>query len=405
MIHTVELSKQVDHDTFCQLKELYMLNPVKPYKDSVQTKYFYNGHANNGIKLTLYEYRYRSIENKHTQTYYFIFVILNLAKLINHGNLNSRITLYQISDFDVIRDAFQSAMSEITYDDANLQALCMIDSYTTRRVDYCCQFKVKNPALYIHLLNRGRCPSRGMCQQMDYKDSCYIVGGQVEDRRIIKRGSITINIYDKHAEMSSEKNKGKYTEDELREAEGVLRVEIQAFRRKLIGLKDKYHYPDRNLKHYLDRGLAEKLLLGYVEEIAGTADYYRTPEKAVDKQEGIHKKTKEKIKEVLSLVNGNSKKIRSFWRLLETIKDNNEKESVKDVWKRMNDRIRVNPIAIPYKLDKESVNETHLLSVYSLIKTYFADSSSVVPSDDCCEEYLLEEELNDNDIEPTDRGS
>lgn len=290
MTHTTELICQLNNHTFSSLAEA--LPEPKTIKDGSNTV-IYQNFPNYGIKITLKRYD----SNKCNKPFYFVYLILNLAKLIGQGE--SKIRLYQICDFNEISDKFREAMTEITSGDIELQELCDIKSYTTRRIDFCCQFKVVDPQLYIHLLNRGRFPSHGKYCNMGYENSCYIVGGKVEDGKIIRHGSITINIYDKQAEMKAPKNHGKeYTDKDLREAENVLRVEVQAFRRKMISLKDKYNYPDRCLKHYLNISLAKELLLGYIKEIAGTADYYtrRTLKSKVDNlsTKGVYKSTRKK---------------------------------------------------------------------------------------------------------------
>lgn len=411
MTHTVELSKQIDNDTFNQILSAYSFHSVKLNKR--QTNFICTDFSNQGInKITLCRYDkagdQESVKQHHT--YYSILIILNLAKLV--GQNYSRISLYQVQkcdDFSKISDKFREAMSEITSGDIELQELCDINSYITRRIDFCCQFKVEDPQLYIYLLNRGRFPSHGKYCNMGYENSCYIVGGKVEDGKIIRHGSITINIYDKQAEMKAPKNYGKgYTAEDFSEAENVLRVEVQAFRRKMIDLKDKYRYPDRCLKHYLDVDLAKELLLCYVKEVAGTADYY-THRALKSKVNGlqpkkVHQSTKDKILDILDDLNGNAKQRPT---LQEYIKQKPEKErrNLKDTLKTMDDK-GINPIAIPNMIDGRDVQiHQPLQSVYSLIEGYFANANkdSIVPTDDRLdeldEEYLLEEAMTDDEIE------
>lgn len=397
MIHTVELSKQIDNDTFNQILSAYFFHGIK--LNNYQTNFICTDFSNQGInKITLCRYDKSGNQEsvKQHRTYYSILIILNLAKLV--GQNDSRISLYQICGFKEIRDRFRKIMSEITSGDIDLQELCNIESYTTRRIDFCCQFKVVNPQLYIHLLNRGRFPSHGKYCNMDYENSCYIVGGKVEDGKIIKHGSITINIYDKQAEMKAPKNHGKgYTAEDLSEAENVLRVEIQAFRRKMISLKDKYAYPDRCLENYLNANLAKELLLGYIKEIAGAADYYthRTLKQKVTKV-GFNDELK-RIK-ILNDLNGNAKN-RPTLREYIGSQSGNERRNLKGILKTMEDK-GINPIAIPNTIGGNITSVSHLRSVYSLIEDYFANKGSTVPTDDRLdEEYLLEEAMTDDEIE------
>ena len=394
MVHTAQIIRQLDHNTFNSLKEA--LPEPETIKDGNNTV-IYQNFPNYGIKITLKRYD----SNKCNKPFYFVYLILNLAKLI--GQNNSSISLYQICKFNEISDKFREAMSSITSGDIDLQELCDIKSYTTRRIDFCCQFKVVDPQLYIHLLNRGRFPSHGKYCNRGYKNSCYIVGGTVEDGKIIKRGSITINIYEKQAEMKAPKNDGKgYTTEDLSEAENVLRVEVQAFRRKMISLKDKYNYPDRCLKHYLNISLAKELLLGYIKEIAGTADYYthRTLKHKVTKV-GFGDKTEKKISKILNELNGNAKN-RPTLREYVGSQSGKERRNLKDTLNTMDDN-GINPIAIPNKINGKAIKISPpppLQSVYSLIEDYFANKGSTVPTDDRLdEEYLLEEAMTDDEIE------
>ena len=394
MIHTAELICKLNNYTFSSLVEA-LPNP-KTIKDGNNTV-IYQNFPNYGIKITLKRYD----SDKCNRSFYFVYLILNLAKLI--GQNDSSISLYQICKFNEISDKFREAMSSITSGDIDLQELCDIEYYTTRRIDFCCQFKVVNPQLYIHLLNRGRFPSHGKYCNMGYENSCYIVGGKVEDGKIIRHGSITINIYDKQAEMKAPKNHGKgYTAVDLSEAENVLRVEVQAFRRKMIYLKDKYNYPDRCLKHYLNISLAKELLLGYIKEIAGTADYYthKTLKHKVTKV-GFGDKTEKKISKILNELNGNAKN-RPTLREYIGSQSGKERRNLKDTLNTMDDN-GINPIAIPNKINGKAIKISPpppLQSVYSLIEDYFANKGSTVPTDDRLdEEYLLEEAMTDDEIE------
>lgn len=149
MVHTAQIIRQLDHNTFNSLKEA--LPEPKTIKDGNNTV-IYQNFPNYGIKITLNRYD----SNKCNKPFYFVYLILNLAKLI--GQNDSRISLYQICKFNEISDKFREAMSSITSGDIDLQELCDIKSYTTCRIDFCCQFKVEDPQLYIHLLNRVRFP-------------------------------------------------------------------------------------------------------------------------------------------------------------------------------------------------------------------------------------------------------
>mgnify|MGYP007108743750 CR=1 FL=1 len=420
MIHTTELICQLDHNTFNSLEEV--LPEPEKIKDGNNTVIYHN-FPNYGIKITLKRYD----SNKCNRPFYFVFLILNLAKLIRQND--SSISLYQICNFNEISDKFREAMSSITSGDIELQELCDIKSYKTRRIDFCCQFKVEDPQLYIHLLNRGRFPSHGNYCNKEYEDSCYVVGGKIEDGKIIRRGSITINIYEKQAEMKAPKNDGKgYTTEDLSEAENVLRVEVQAFRRKMIDLNDKlkkelgeeFEYPDRYLKNYLNISLAKELLLYYVKEIAGTSDYVKYTElqetvgNKLD-EDRKHNETRKYTLGILDILNGNGKKTRALWKYEASIrkdkkssdseKEKQDKEKKRDELKKfqkwMKDK-EINPIAIPNKLHGKVIKTTHLRSVYSLIKDYFANvnKDSTIPTDDRLdEEDLLEEAMTDDEIE------
>lgn len=419
MVHTIEGICQLDHNTFNSLEEA--LPEPKTIKNGSNTV-IYQNFPNYGIKITLKRYD----SNKCNKPFYFVYLILNLAKLIGQGE--SKISLYQICDFNEISDKFREAMSSITSGDIDLQELCDIKSYTTRRIDFCCQFKVEDPQLYIHLLNRGRFPSHGKYCNMGYENSCYIVGGKVEDGKIIRHGSITINIYDKQAEMKAPKNHGKeYTDKDLSEAENVLRVEVQVFRRKMIDLNDKlkkelgekFEYPDRYLKNYLNISLAKDILLSYVKEIAGTSDYSKyteLQETVGNKLDEDRKKdkTKKYTLEILDILNGNGKKTRALWKYEASIRKDKkssdsekekDKEKKRDEFKEfqkwMKDK-EINPIAIPNKLNGIVIKTTHLRSVYSLIEDYFANvnKDSTVPTDDRLdEEHLLEEAITADEVQ------
>jgi len=108
--------------------------------------------------------------------------------------------------------------------------------WSTRRVDYTVDRYTDYTPLYIDLFQRGRIP-RDMEQRRRDPGSYYLE---------LPSEDVTVNFYNKEDQL---RNRGFQDGDRLmREARGLLRLEVQCQGRKLDHIRDRIR--ELNLPHY-----------------------------------------------------------------------------------------------------------------------------------------------------------
>lgn len=353
---------------------------------------------------------------------------LNLAKLINP---QARTTLFDIQDYNGLWQNFYRCMSQALPD--RYTFLTNLNNWDTRRIDYCIQFRVHDVETYIKLFQRGNKPYRGHYiipyiakDETDKNDkdtrhiaiddelrkshkpgSVYFVGGSYKPipesrKKRLVLGSTIINIYDKQKEMKADKNKGRYTDKELAEAENILRIEIQCLSGKINTIAERYNLykvdngvlvKDKSLERYLSLDIARDILLTKYAEVCGKGNYYKTADvlKNITDRQSI--RNKDRLKEIIKHLNGTGSG-RTIWKEYERIKAKPEAytitpEQYKKAIKKLNDE-DINPITLKatYPIDE-------LPSLYEPIQNYFNNLESQVYND-IITDFIDEEEAEES---------
>ena len=391
MIHTVELNQQLTHEEYIELlneqKELghIQIRPDKHNADQHHTEL--KVLSDNGI---IFEFKHIC---KRNYTGYYIYLRLNSSKLLE----DNRLAIFTPERYPEIEERFKTLIE--SFFGSRWMRFSDINSWRVRRVDYCVQFKVHDAQTYIKLFQRGDKPARGeyCIPNYHYKDahisptdelrkshkdgSVYFRGGHfTRDSRFVD-GSMNINFYDKHSEMSAPHNDGRYTADELEAAKNIIRIEIQCLRRKIDALSDR---DAKRLSDFLDIETGRKILLSKYDEVCGKGDYYKlqAARNAVTGNSLIGRtKTQERCKRVLELCSGLS----TVWKK----RINNGKQTEKEfnkALKKLNEN-GINPTTLPARCELDQ-----LPSLHDRIEQYFNNMQETIASDMDAPELGNEEE-------------
>lgn len=214
----------------------------------------------NGIKqVTL-------LRNPSRRGYFFLVVVVNLESLYRQDMTVESFTSFTEERLKRCSCTFDRVMADYT----GIKLKTLLD-WSTRRVDYAVDISFENPelvALYVSLMQRGRIP-RDMVLRELYNGSYYLE---------TQHGDVTINFYDKAAQL----NKDRFLSDNdrlLREARGLLRVEVQCQGRKLDHIRDlvrKHKLPHHGMKlrTFLNSVIANIIVQDYYDRAIGYQDYY-----------------------------------------------------------------------------------------------------------------------------------
>jgi len=325
---------------------------------------------------------------------YFLRARVNMKRLIDSEN---RVALFQLIDYKSVKEGFREKVSRII-DPTKYPFLCDIERWDVRRIDYCIQFKVPDVAQYIKLMQKGNKPIRGLFKIPYSKEMAKDKKIKVDDelRKTHRKGSVyftsrsmNINFYDKQLEMKSEKNIGRYSDDQINDAENMLRIEVQCLKFKLTHIRRKFHISDKCIKHYLDVEIAKDVLITKYDEIAGKGDYLKK-KGILATIEGCKAKraTKVRLVEAVEKANNGTRKT-GVWKARLKLERDEGKGAAKKFGERinyLNKVLGVNPIALSenYKLDK-------LPSLHGDILHYFDDMSKEAIEDELLIEDIAEQ--------------
>lgn len=214
----------------------------------------------NGIKqVTL-------LRNPSRRGYFFLVVVVNLESLYRQDMTVESFTSFTEERLQRCSCTFDRIMADYT----GIKLKTLLD-WSARRVDYAVDISFENPklvALYVSLMQRGRIP-RDMVLRELYDGSYYLETQQ---------GDVTINFYDKAAQLT--KDRDLFNNDRLlREARGLLRVEVQCQGRKLDHIRDlvrKHKLPHHGMKlrTFLNSVIANIIVQDYYGRAIGYQDYY-----------------------------------------------------------------------------------------------------------------------------------
>ena len=127
----------------------------------------------------------------------------------------------------------------------------------------------------------------------------------------INNSAVTLNFYDKMDEMTKAEGGSRHTPEEISQAKDILRIEVQAGRDKLSGIKRKQEFTTKQITEFMkDPKAAEDLVIDYATKVLGNATYRKKPVAiTLINKSKKHQKTKEQLIAVLEAVSKPYKRI------------------------------------------------------------------------------------------------
>ena len=383
MIHTIEVIRHFNR--IREFKELHSLRKGFKKYDDITEYELYLKMPDVGInKITLTKVNYYNV--------FSIKVEVNLSKLIG----GEKLSLYRAGEkTESIRANFQYHMYQLIENNTNsevfddLELFTDFDLYNVTRIDCTVQRKVSDVKTYIELLQRGDIPHKNGAEfelHEDFKNKKDVAEPK-EGSIYYKSKRLNVNFYDKSDELS--KHGG--TEEDIKKAKGILRLEVQCLyktldyqRKAITNKKNKTAWDGEKLidyrssntkkfKFFNNKEFSEKMVTDKFIEVAQKGKYYKRSVglAEIENSSKIHKQTKDKLTEIYNFVNPLGHKRRSIRELREKINSKTYKGTIQssselDRYLKRFDKIGVNAVALKedYRFkDKEKF----LPSLYEII--------------------------------------
>lgn len=337
MIDTCRLKNEnINFAEYVQLKNRIEEITGRKMKYSTKYRYHYTKDFKHiGFKKIILK------NQKYDKNYYYHAVEIELHPVLMIKP-DDYISLLHFKDVECFVNRFNQEIKKID------EILPEFEGWELDRIDYAVQFYSEYTPLYINLFQRGDRP--------DYLKPCY---DKKSHRRKQREGSlylkaediITINFYDKYDELSKKHPNYKH----LDQAKNLLRIEVQCYNRKIhkmkLGLGEFSQLVP--LRGFFEPNICKAVILSYYQLIVGTGAYVTLMDakKIID---GINLNSKEKLKEVLELVNTKKSiyNARKFYNKKHDKSDNKK-------FNRYLDRLRaagLNPVTIPVRKKNDSIN-------------------------------------------------
>lgn len=296
MIHTITQRINVCSDFYSQFISHQQTKLYKERGSVHQT-------AKNGllqeIGIVLYGHKYNVTYERITaagateQISYVNYVIdarVNPSKVIYH---ESAIDIYKPSDYEIFQQCFNNEIKSF-----NLQFLPPLDGWKAHRVDFTYNIHTPNVKEYIRLMHKA--DLRGFTIKKDQHGHRAMKAGSL----YINNSAVTLNFYDKADEMQKAEGGTRHTPEEIQEAKDILRIEVQAGRDKLSGIKRKQEFTSKQISEFMQQPeAAEDLVIGYVYKVLGGSTYRKKPAAiTLINKSKKHQKTKEQLIAVINEV-------------------------------------------------------------------------------------------------------
>lgn len=303
MIHTYTARINVCSDFYNQFLSHHQTKLYKERSQAHQT-------AKNGllseIGITLYGHKYKVSYERITSTgsteqlSYMMYVIdarVNPSKVIYR---EKSIDIYKPSDYSLFQDRFNHEIKSY-----NLPFLPPLDGWKAHRVDF--TYNIHTPYVkdYIRLMHKA--DLRGFTIKKDQHGHRSMKAGSL----YINNSAVTLNFYDKFDEMQKAEGGTRHTPEEIQEAKDILRIEVQAGRDKLSGIKRKQEFTSKQISEFMqDPGAAEDLVLMYAEKVLGNATYRKKPAAiTLINHSKRHQQTKEQLIAALEAISKPYKRV------------------------------------------------------------------------------------------------
>lgn len=303
MIHTITQRINVCRDFYSQFISNHQTKLYKERGSVHQT-------AKNGllseIGITLYGHKYNITYDRITSTgaieqisyvNYVIDARVNPSKVIYR---ESAVDIYKPSDYSLFQQCFNQEIKSF-----NLPFLPPLDGWKAHRVDFTYNIHTPYVKEYIRLFHKA--DLRGFTIKKDQHGHRSMKPGSL----YINNSAVTLNFYDKQDEMIKAEGGTRHTPEEIQEAKDILRIEVQAGRDKLSGIKRKQEFTSKQITEFMkDPEAAEDLVLMYAEKVLGSATYRKKPAAiTLINHSKKHQQTKEQLIAALEAVSKPYKRV------------------------------------------------------------------------------------------------
>lgn len=289
MIHTITQRINVCSDFYSQ----FISHPsTKLYKERGSVHQTAKNGLLSEIGIVLYGHKYNVTYDRITSTgaiehityvNYVIDARVNPSKVIYR---ESAVDIYKPSDYEIFQDRFNQEIRSF-----NLPFLPDLSGWKAHRVDFTYNIHTPNVKEYIRLMHKA--DLRGFTIKKDQHGHRAMKAGSL----YINNSAVTLNFYDKQDEMIKAEGGTRHTPEEISQAKDILRIEVQASRDKLSGIKRKQEFTSKQITEFMqDPGAAEDLVLMYAEKVLGNATYRKKPAAiTLINKSKKHQQTKEQL--------------------------------------------------------------------------------------------------------------
>lgn len=303
MIHTYTARINVCSDFYNQ----FLSHPqTKLYKERSQVYKTAKNGLLQEIGITLYGHQYKISYDRITaagateQISYINYVIdarVNPSKVIYR---ESSIDIYKPSDYSLFQERFNDEIRSF-----NLPFLPPLDGWKAHRIDFTYNLRTPHVKDYIRLMHKA--DLRGFSIKKDQHGHRSMKPGSL----YINNSAVTLNFYDKQDEMIKAEGGTRHTPEEISQAKDILRIEVQASRDKLSGIKRKQEFTSKQISEFMQQPeAAEDLVISYVSRVLGSATYRKKPAAVtLINRSKKHQKTKDQLIAALEAVSKPYKRI------------------------------------------------------------------------------------------------
>lgn len=289
MIHTYTARINVCSDFYNQ----FLSNPqTKLYKERSQAHQTAKNGLLSEIGIVLYGHKYNVTYDRITaagSTEHISYINYVIDARVNPSKVIYReksIDIYKPSDYEIFQQCFNHEIKSF-----NLPFLPPLDGWKAHRIDF--TYNIHTPYVkdYIRLMHKA--DLRGFTIKRDQHGHRSMKSGSL----YINNSAVTLNFYDKADEMTKAEGGTRHTPEEISQAKDILRIEVQASRDKLSGIKRKQEFTSKQITEFMkDPEAAEDLVLMYAEKVLGNATYRKKPAAiTLINKSKKHQKTKEQL--------------------------------------------------------------------------------------------------------------
>ncbi|MCC8164469.1 MAG: hypothetical protein LIO86_15220 [Lachnospiraceae bacterium] len=295
-LHTLSLMASIPPDVVQEIKEKLILTCESKRKGYYEETC---GSKTKCVKFTIApEFGFNEIIlksfKKNGLRRYWLYIKINPRRM-NHAQDHPYVYIASPEDIQKSIDQIQLFLDEAEITEIPASA------FHVQRVDYCVNIDLGNADRvkeYMRLMQKGA-PPHSMKRLYEYSKSgkryvpmanCYTVISTYAE----------FSVYDKQYQLSNEEN--KYSQDEIREASGMIRIEYRAKRQNVRNIEKQNGCETMNAILNITPEMSEKYILRYLKKIYGTGKFVKMWEalQIID-ESPYKKKTKKEMENILRI--------------------------------------------------------------------------------------------------------